>query len=323
MSGTGGFQTQAYNQPVMGIAGDFASGNPYFTLDAGPGGLVAGSGGLTVGRFAWIYPPLDPDGTPALALNSGSGPVSGFVHRAQQASITNYLADASMVVLQGQPVTLMVGGDFWVVNDGSGQATIGQKAFANLLTGKVSFAAAGTYPSSASDSGGAVVNTTLTLVGSVAGNILTVTSVSAGTIYPGAVLNSNAVGQVQPYGTGGTTGTGTTGTYMLSVGEQTVAAGTTIGGNYGVYTVGTATGTFTVGMLLSGGTTLLTGASSPVLTYLISGTGGSASTFATNSGTQAQTTHALVGSTVIETKWYCMSSGLNGELVKISDHATG
>ena len=38
MSGTGGFQTQIYNQPAVAVAGDFASQNPFFTLDAGPGG---------------------------------------------------------------------------------------------------------------------------------------------------------------------------------------------------------------------------------------------------------------------------------------------
>ena len=320
MSGTGGFQTQAYNQPSMAIAGDFASQNPFFTYDAGPGGLVAGVGGLTVGRFAWTYPPLDPDGTPTAALNNGFGPVAGFVQRAQQASIVTYLAFASQVIVQGQAVTLMTGGDFWVVNNGATQATVGQKAFANLLNGTVSFAAAGSSPGGASDSGGAVVNTTLTLVGGVQGNILTVASVSAGTIYPGAVLNSNAVGQVVAQLTGTAGGAGT---YSLSIGEQNVAAGTTIGGNYGVYTVGTATGTFAVGMVLSGGTTLPTGAAAPVLTALISGTGGNGSTFATNSGTAAQTSHALVGSSAIETKWYAMSSGLASELVKISDHATG
>lgn len=124
------------------------------------------------------------------------------------------------------------------------------------------------------------------------------------------------------HGTGGTTGTGGAGTYLLSIGEQTVAAGTTIGGNYGVYTVGTATGTFTVGMLLTGGTTLPT-VPPPALTVLISGTGGNGSTFATSGGAVAQTSHALVGSSSVETKWYAMSQGIAGELIKISDHPTG
>lgn len=317
---SGGFQTQVYNQPNLGVAGDFASANPWFSYDAGPGGLVAGAGGLTIGRFAWTYPPLDPNSAPQIALNSGFGPVDGFVGRHQQGLNTTFLSDAGMTIPVGFMATLMTGGDFLVVNAGSAQATKGMKAFANLLTGAVQFAAAGSIPGGASDSGGAVVSTTLTLVGGVSGNILTVASVSAGTVYPGAVLNSNAVGVVQPYGTGGTTGTGGAGTYALDTGEQTVAAGTTIGGNYGVYTVGTATGTFAVGMVLSGGTTLASGAA---LTKLLTGTGGNGSTFAVQCGTTSQTSHALVGSTAIETKWFAMSEGATNELVKITDHPLG
>ena len=317
---SGGFQTQVYNSQAQAVEGDFASVNPYFTYDAGPGGLVAGPGGVTIGRFAWVTSPLDPNSAPQIALSNGAGSVAGFVQRAQQGLNSTFLSNAGMTILQGLPVTVFTGGDFWVKNAGSGQALIGQKAFANLLTGAVSFAAAGSIPGGASDSAGAVVETTLTVVGGISGNILTVASVSAGVVYPGAVLNSNGLGVVQPYGTGGTTGTGGAGTYMLDVGEQSVAAATTIGGNYGVFTVGTATGTFAVGMVLSGGSTLGAGAA---LTKLISGAGGNASTFAVSSGTTSQTSHALVGSTSVETKWYAMSSGLTGELVKISSQPTG
>ena len=35
------------------IAGDFASSNPRFVVPAGPGDMVAGSAGVTVGLFAW------------------------------------------------------------------------------------------------------------------------------------------------------------------------------------------------------------------------------------------------------------------------------
>lgn len=314
------FQTQVYSQPSQAVAGDFASANPYFSFDAGPGGLIAGPAGVTIGNFAWTFPPLDPNGGPQIALSSGIGPVTGFVQRAQQGLNSTFLSAAGMTILEGLPVTLMTGGDFWVKNAGVAQATQGLKAFANLLTGAVSFAAAGTFPSSASDSGGAVVSTTLTLVGGIAGDVLTVASVSAGVVYPGAVLNSNGLGVVQAYGSGGTTGTGGAGTYLLDVGEQSVAAGTTIGGKYGVYTVGTATGTFAVGMQLSGGTTL---AANAVLTVLLTGVGSDGSTFVCACGTTAQTSHALVGSTVVETKWYAQSEGLTGELVKISDHPPG
>lgn len=316
----GGFQTQVYNQPAIGVAGDFATTNPYFTYDAGPGGLVAGAAGVTIGNFAWVSPPLDPNSAPSIANSFGFGPVAGFVQRAQQGLNSTFLSDAGMTILKGLPVTVFTGGDFIVVNAGAAQATVGMKAFANLLTGAVSFAPAGTIPGGASDSGGAVVSTTLTLVGGVQGNILTVASVGAGVVYPGAFLNSNAVGTVQAYGTGGTTGTGGAGTYMLDTGEQNVAAGTTIGGKYGVYTVGTATGTFAVGMILSGGTTLLAGAA---ITKLLTGAGSDGSTFVVAAGTTAQTSHALVGSTSVETKWSAMSSGLTGENVVVTSQPTG
>jgi hypothetical protein len=73
---TAGFQTQVYNQPAQAVAGDFASQNPYYTFDAGPGGLVAGASGLTIGRFAWTTPPLDPNGTAQIANSFGAGQVS-------------------------------------------------------------------------------------------------------------------------------------------------------------------------------------------------------------------------------------------------------
>lgn len=329
MSATGGFQTAVNTLQAPAVEGDFSDKNPRYTVDAGPGGLVAGSAGLTVGRFAFITAPSDIDGSPQIANNFGFGPVAGFVAREQQGLNTIYLSNASMFIPGGFGVTLFSGGGFWAKNAGTGIAQNGMKAFANLLNGSVSFAAAGSNPGGASDSGGAVVNTTLTLVGGVANNILTVASISAGKPYPGAVLSSNAVGAVVSQLTnvsGPITASNPAdygaGTYLLDTGEQAVAAGTTIGGNYGVYTVGTATGTFAVGMYLSGGSTLPT-SPPPVLTLLLTGTGGNSSTFVTSGGAVAQTTHALVGNTAIETKWYARSVGAAGEIVKISDQPLG
>lgn len=314
---SGGFQTQVFNQPAMGIPGDFASANPWYTYLAGPGGLVAGALGVVIGRFAWTQPPLDPNSANQIAVNYGYGPVAGFVHRDQQGLNPTFLSPAGNTILEGFMVTLMTGGDFVVKNEGSAQAVRGMKAFAKFLDGSVAFADAGSAPagSQATDSGGAVVSTTLTVTGGVQGNVLTVSAVGAGTVYPGAYLNSNAVGTVQPYGAGGTTGTGGAGTYLLDVGEQNVAAGTTIGGKYGVYTVGTATGTFAEDMILSGGTTLLAGAA---LTKLLTGAGSDGSTFAVAAGTTSQTSHALVGSSYVETGWVAQNQALTGENVKMS-----
>src|SRR5581483_1233686 len=141
---SGGFQTQVGVQPAPAVAGDFADCNPRVATLAGPGGLVAGSAGVTVGRFAWLSSSqIDPDNAAAIVNNFGSGSVAGLVPRRQQALITTYLADASMVIPQGYELSLFSRGSFWVKNDGSSQALPGQKAYADLQTGKVSFAVSG------------------------------------------------------------------------------------------------------------------------------------------------------------------------------------
>src|SRR5271157_4269498 len=143
MTGTGGFQTQVNVQPAMAVAGDFASNNPYFNYDAGPGGLVAGSAGVTIGQFAWVTAPLDPNGTGQVVNSFGAGPVSGFVHREQQGLITAYLASSGTLIVKGYQMGLMTGGDFWVVNNGTTTALPGQLAYANLANGQASFGASG------------------------------------------------------------------------------------------------------------------------------------------------------------------------------------
>ena len=44
-----GFQKQVNLTPAPAVAGDYASANPHVSVLAGPGGLVAGVGGVTVG----------------------------------------------------------------------------------------------------------------------------------------------------------------------------------------------------------------------------------------------------------------------------------
>src|SRR5271154_4821754 len=123
-----GFQTQVYDQPALGIAGDFASNNPFATFDVGPGGLVAGAAGVTTGRFCWVVPPLDPNGTPSIANSFGSGNVAGFVPSRLQASNSTYLSNAGQTVLQGYELYIATGGDFIAKNEGTTQATRGMKA---------------------------------------------------------------------------------------------------------------------------------------------------------------------------------------------------
>src|SRR5580698_7558744 len=111
MSGTGGFQTQVYDQPAAFIAGNRTSQNPIFSYDAGPGGLVAGSS-LFVGRWAWVTAPLDPNGTPTIANSFGNGAPNGFVQLEQQALNSTYLSNAGMQIAPGFQCSLQIAGDF-------------------------------------------------------------------------------------------------------------------------------------------------------------------------------------------------------------------
>lgn len=140
------FPSQVNTVPAPAVAGDFASANPRSSYLAGPGGLVAGPDGVTVGLFAWATSPDDANGTPATVYNAGTGLPSGFVHREQQALITTYLAAAGNVIQPGFGMTLMTSGDYWVTSTGAATTQIGWKAFAVNATGEIVFAASGDGP---------------------------------------------------------------------------------------------------------------------------------------------------------------------------------
>ena len=314
---SGGIQTVVNDQPAPGIAGDKASFNPVFTFDAGPGGLV--SGGCNVGRFAWVTQPNDANGSPAIALNSGTGSVAGFVPREQQGLNTIYLQDASQFIPIGFQMSLMIGGDFWVLNDGVTQALPGQKAYANFSNGKVTFANTGTPTVGGTSSSSSIAAETFSVTGSITGAQLTVTAVISGTVYPGSTIS------------GGTTVSGTTivsqasgttggvGIYNLSIPEQTVTS-QTISGTYGLMTVGgTVAGTFAVNDILAATGSVVTGTT---ITALGTGTGG-AGTYVVNNNTVVSAQAINISAVNVETKWYARSSGLAGEVVKISNFPLG
>lgn len=306
------FQTQVNVQPAPGLAGDFADENPRYTVDAGPGALVAGAQGLIIGRFAWWD-----TANQQLVNNTGTGQVTGFVAREFQALITTYLAEAGLTIPAGFPVTLFSGGGFWVVNSGANEVVVGQKAYANYSNGLATFAATASPTTGASGTTSTIAPATSSVTGSITGNVLTVTTVGSGTIYPGTTLS----------GTGVTTGTqvvsqisGTTGgvgTYYVSIQDQ-AAASTTISGTYGLFTAaGTITGTFGVGDILSG-TSVTAGT---VITAIITGSGGAGTYAVSPSGTTSSTTISATAN--IETKWIAMSAGPAGGIIKISDRALG
>lgn len=128
-----GFQTSVNLQQAPAVAGDFASANPRASLLAGEAAIVAGTSGVTVGRFAWVGN--------GVASNAGATKPNGLVARENQSVITTWLADGSNVIPKGLPVTLYVAGDFWVKT--LSNASIGQKVFASLSTGEVKTDTAG------------------------------------------------------------------------------------------------------------------------------------------------------------------------------------
>lgn len=316
MPPAGDFQSQVNVAQAPATIGDFASKNPRASFLAGPGGLVAGASGVLVGHFAWATAPLDGDGAPATVSNSGVGLPSGFVHREQQGLIVNYLASSGLTIQAGFGMTLMIAGDFWVANAGSSEALYGQKAFANVHDGTVSFAAAGSNPGGGSGASASIAAATWSAtLSNITGNVLdTSGGVVTGSIYPGSTINSNGVGKVVKQLTGTALGAGT---YLLDTGEQSVVS-QTIGGTYGILTNGTVTGAFKVGQVLSG-TGVVTSPPTSI-TAFITGTGGTGGTSAVDNNTVVSST-TIVGSDSIETKFYARSTGLTGEIVKISNVA--
>jgi hypothetical protein len=308
-----GFQTQVFLQPAIGVAGDRWSQNPIFSYPAGPGGLVSGTS-LFVGRFAWVTQPLDPNGGPTLANSNGNGAPNGFLMKNQQALNTTFLSDAGMQVQPGAQTALQIAGDFLVQNDGTTEAEVGQKAFAFVATGKVAFATAGTIFGGASATASSIAASTFSVTGSVSGNVMTVTVVGSGTVVVGGSISGTGIPTAPaPQIVSQLTGTpGGVGTYSLNVGEIT-AVSETISGTYGTLTIGTATGTFAVGDQLTG-TNVVAGT---VITANLTGSGGTGGTMVVNNNTVVSST-TITASLAVETKFFARSTGLVGELVKIS-----
>lgn len=309
------FQTQVNIQPAVAVAGDFASANPRASVLAGPGSLVAGPDGLTIGAFAWVDPSLNQAANTPFA-GSTAAP-NGFVGRqGNNGLITTFLGKASMVVPKGLPVTLFNAGDFWIENGGSAEALLGQKAYASLADGTVTkFATAGTAATAgASDSSGviAAASTASAASSTIDGNILTTGPSVSNSFGVGAILTGSNVVSGTMITRQLTGDPGDAGTYEVSI-PQTVVS-TTISGTFGIMTLtGTITGTFGVGDVLSG-----TGVTNGTKITTDNGDG----TYNVTPS-QAASGNAITATADIETVWYCRSLGAPGELVKISSYAMG
>lgn len=307
-----GFQTQVGTTPAFGIPGNFASANPHFSVDFGPGGAVAGPQGCVVGRFAWASSPAGGDGAPSAINNFGAGAPTGFVAAEQQGLNTIYLADASMLIPAGFGMGLFSGTDFWVKNDDpSVQALPGGTVYAELATGKIRTAAA------TGSATGSIAAGTASFTAGIAGDIMTVTAVASGTIYPGALITSGAAsGTVVGAQISGTTGG--VGVYSVSIPEQTVAAGTSFTTTHGVFTAASAlSGSFGLGSVLSG-----SGVSSGTkITAFGTGNGGLGTYIVDLTQTAGSTT--ITGTLTVATKWKFASSALPGEVCKMTSQPLG
>ena len=281
-----GFPSVVNVQPALAVEGDFASANTNkFSVIAGVGAFIAGAKGLTVAAFAWADPTFT-------ILNSfGSGAVTGFVaregFRADIQTPGPGFPDSGMSMLPGSFCTAFSAGDFYVRNKGAAASVIGQKAYANFQTGLVTFAATGTPPTDAAVSAGTVTANTLNVsscavnafTGSIAGNVLTVSAITTGGLYPGQTLSGTAVDPNTTVVAQLTGTAGSTGTYTVSI-SQTVPAATAFTGSGGWLTVTSMTnGKVYVGQTWSGGTNAFTAGT----TILAGGTGvGVAGTYPVN-----------------------------------------
>lgn len=314
-----GFQTVVNTVQAPAVIGDFCDVNPRVFTDAGPGGLVTGLLGITVGRFAWLdYALTDADNAPAIINNFGGGVPDGLVHREQQGLLTQYLQEASMFVPAGFEITLMEKGGIWVLNDGATFAQRGMFAYADLATGKVNFAATGA-PTAALSATASIAASTAAVTGSIAGNILTVTAVGSGVVRPGATMS----------GTGVATGTkviaqqlplisgealGGIGRYSVSIPQQTVAS-TAIAMTYGTMTVtAVASGAVALNQSLSG-TNVVAGTR---VTQFLTGLGGTG-TYAVDNNTVVSSTADIAANGNVETLFRAKSAGAAGNLIKISN----
>jgi hypothetical protein len=123
-----------------GVEGQIASLNPRHAAPGAAGAWTAGTGGVTVGRFAWG----DLTATDSVLVNNGSGVPTGIVANELSAMITTYLAENGMTIPAGFPVPgFYIACDIWVKNTGSATSAVGNKAYAKLSDGTILFDATG------------------------------------------------------------------------------------------------------------------------------------------------------------------------------------
>ncbi len=219
----GSFQTRVNIYNPYGVEGDFASENPRASaLTPDGGSLIAGPNGVTIGQFAWIAA----DGR--TVTNQGQYPAQpdGFVHRAQQGLLTQYLQAAGTLIPPGFPVTLSVAGEFLDINTGPSTLARRGNIYASYINGAL-MTSAGTGASVTATLGStntASLGATFTGAASSASATLVVTAVtgliSIGDTVSGSGISDSPTIISQVSGTAGGAGT-----YTLSK-PETCTGGT-------------------------------------------------------------------------------------------------
>lgn len=201
------FQGSVNRELAPAVEGDFAGANPRRSMLAGPGALTVGTAGLTLGQFARAR---NDNGVVSNA-SPGAPYRLGFAQRDQPVLITAWLGGSSMTMPTGLECTLHDGGDFW--DRFAAGAAIGQKVFADYVTGAAIAGAAGSTIAGAS------------VTGSIAATVLTVTATTLGPLLVGAPIagaNVTAGTRIVNQLTGTTGGIGT---YTVDT-SQTAASAT-------------------------------------------------------------------------------------------------
>jgi hypothetical protein len=326
-----GFQQQVNLYPAPAVWGDRASMNPTATVDAGPFNLTSGLLGAVVGKFGWQV--LTPATMLSIVNNySPTQPTipDGFVANEQQALITTWLGQQSMVIPAGYAVTLYNRGDFWgktVYTD----AAVGSKVFANVFSGDVYPAASGSFI--ADVVGSAAVVTATTTAGSYSMNV---TAFTSGTLAVGQQVSgpglTNGLYYIESAGTlvlPASSGSGTINLTQAAVtastgGSFNTIANVGIGGATCSSVSSTSSTTMTINTVTNG--TIVPGQLiQPITSIPANNWVASIGTFNGTSGTIIMglastgtiTAQACKFSAFIETPWYFNSAGNVGDLVKI------
>lgn len=192
MSGPGnqtGFPSFVNAYPPPAVPGDFAGANIRANVIAGPGAFVASPLGVSVGVFAWANP------------NSGiastyfqPNAAGGFVHKEQQAIITEFLGVSGVGIVGGDAVTVMDQGDFWGWFTSGG--TAGQKVYADPVTGALTANATGNSVVGANTAASITAGVLTTTDADQSGSALAVGQIIAGAGIPAGtyILSADGTG---------------------------------------------------------------------------------------------------------------------------------